>query len=130
MRDNLCKAICSVSSARTSRFFFVPVHGLFTVSALESISLLIDTKGLFAPSSDSGPASSLKERIGGGSGMELIMSGLRRGQVRAFHPRPLHIAKLKECLVLMDWMELGNEAEILGGQGRGRWGGVSCQCEL
>lgn len=41
------------------------------------------------------------------------MSGLKRGQVKAFHPRPLHIAKLKECLVLINRLEPGNEAELL-----------------
>lgn len=59
--------------------------------------------------------------------MELIMSGLKRGQVRAFHARPLHIAKLKERLVLINWLKPGNEAALLllGGQGQGCWGGVS-----
>lgn len=41
------------------------------------------------------------------------MSGLKRGQVKAFHPRPLHIATLKEFLVLINRLEPGNEAELL-----------------
>lgn len=45
--------------------------------------------------------------------MELIMSGLRRGQVRAFHLRPLHIAELKECLVLMNGWSWAMEQRYL-----------------
>lgn len=75
--------------------------------------------------------------------MELIMSGLKRGQVRAFHARPLRIAKLKECLVLINRLKPGNEAALLevkaraagevfralrggeeGGEGGGRKGGL------
>lgn len=56
--------------------------------------------------------------------MELIMSGLKRGQVRAFHSRPLPIAKLKECLVRINRLKPGNEASLLGGQGQDCWGGV------
>lgn len=29
------------------------------------------------------------------------MPGTAGGRVKAFHPRPLHIAKLKDCLVLI-----------------------------
>lgn len=58
------------------------------------------------------------------------MPGTAGGRVKAFHPRPLHIAKLKDCLVLIKQVGARHKAELLGGQGQGCWGGVHCHCEL
>lgn len=50
--------------------------------------------------------------------------------MKAFHLRPLQIAKLKECLVLINRLEPSDGAQLLGGQGQGFWGGFSCHGEL